>query len=98
DGDASKPGNPSYTVNDLTLGTTQTFTFDLRATPTKIMVGERGGDYDYPISYISLVGLNMEFGENMVEVVPLNGATIETYIEPGSAKRSLLMKKLNPPL
>ncbi len=30
DGDATKPGNRSYTVVDRTLGTMQTFTFDLR--------------------------------------------------------------------
>ena len=30
DGDASKPGNKTYTVTDLTTMTSQTFTFDLR--------------------------------------------------------------------
>jgi hypothetical protein len=92
DGDASKPGNPSYTVIDNTLGTMQTFTFDLRDQPIKLMVGERQ-DYEFPASYVSLIGLDMEFGENDVMVV----GDKKSFIAPGSARSSLLMKTLNPP-
>jgi hypothetical protein len=97
DGDATKPGNRSYTVTDATLGTTQTFTFDLRSQPVPLMVGERRQEYDFPASYVSLMGLEMEFGENDVTVTVAGGGTMPSYVRPGSAKDSLLVKKLNPP-
>lgn len=95
DGDASKPGNPSYMVVDRTLGTSQTFTFDLRGVPLDLLVGERN-DYDYPASYVSLIGLEMEFGENTVDIVP-GGAPMRSYVTSGQARTSAVIKKLNPP-
>src|SRR5439155_18722295 len=55
DGNPGKPGNPSYTVTDTTLGTMQTFTFDLRSQPVPLVVGERM-QYIFPASYVSLIG------------------------------------------
>jgi Hydrazine synthase alpha subunit middle domain len=97
DGDPTKPGNRSYTVTDATAGTMQTFTFDLRGHTVALMVGERNGEYDFPASYISLLGLEMEFGENDVTIAVAGGGTMPSYVTPGSAKGSLLVKKLNPP-
>jgi hypothetical protein len=97
DGDATKPGNRSYMVTDATLGTTQTFTFDLRSQAVPLMVGERRQEYDFPASYVSLMGLEMEFGENDVTVTVAGGGAMPSYVRPGSAKESLLVKKLNPP-
>jgi hypothetical protein len=100
DGDATKPGNRQYIVTDMTTGTMQTFTFDLRGQALPLMVGERRGDYDFPASYVSLMGLEMEFGENDVTVQVVGGgpmAQMPSYVRPGSAKDSLLIKKLNPP-
>jgi hypothetical protein len=94
DGDPNKAGNRSYTIVDNTLGTMQTFTFDLRAQAVDIMVGERQ-DYDYPASYVSLLGLEMELGENQVEIISPDG--MPSYVTPGSARRSALVRKLNPP-
>jgi hypothetical protein len=96
-GDATRPGNRSYTVTDATTGTMQTFTFDLRGHAVPLMVGERRGEYDYPASYISLLGLEMEFGENDVTIAVVGGGTMPTYVTPGSAKNSMLVRKLNPP-
>ena len=72
----------------------QTFTFDLRAQPVDLMVGERQ-DYDYPASYVSLLGLDMELGENQVEIISPDG--MPSYVTPGHARRSALIRKLNPP-
>jgi hypothetical protein len=97
DGDASKPGNRSYVVMDTTLGTSQTFTFDLSAKPVALMVGERKGNYDYPASYVSLIGLDMELGENVVKVMGTDGMPMVSYVTPGSARNSKVIQKLNPP-
>jgi hypothetical protein len=94
DGDPNKPGNRSYTIVDRTLNTMQTFTFDLRAQPVALMVGERQ-DYDYPASYVSLLGLDMELGENQVQIIAPEG--MPSHVTPGHARRSALIRKLNPP-
>jgi hypothetical protein len=84
--------NRSYTVVDKTLMTMQTFTFDLRDQKIPLMVGENMS-YDFPASYISLVGLGMELGENNVEIM----GDYKPFIAPGSAAESDVIKKLNPP-
>jgi hypothetical protein len=91
-GNPAKPGNPSYTVTDTTLGTMQTFTFDLRSQPIQLAVGERM-EYAFPASYLSLVGLGMELGENVVTIT----GDYRTYITPGSAVKSDVIKRVNPP-
>jgi hypothetical protein len=97
DGDASKPGNRSYTVMDTTLGTSQMFTFDLSEKPVQLLVGERRGNYDYPASYVSLIGLDMELGENVVKVMSADNMPMAPYVTPGSARTSKVIQKLNPP-
>jgi hypothetical protein len=86
------PANRSFTVNDKTLMTMQTFTFDLRSQKLALTVGEKKS-YDFPASYISLVGLGMELGENNVEIT----GDYKPFIAPGSAADSDVVKKLNPP-
>jgi hypothetical protein len=76
--------------------TTQTFTFDLSDRAVKLLVGERN-DYDYPASYVSLIGLEMELGENVVTVQSANGMPMQSFVTPGEARSSLVVKKLNPP-
>ncbi len=93
DGDAAKPGNNTYTIVDKTLGTMQTITFDLRGQKLPIVVGERSAGTEFSASYISVAGLGMELGENVVEVL----GEYKEFMTPGSAKDSLLVKKLNPP-
>jgi hypothetical protein len=84
--------NRTFTVVDKTLMTMQTFTFDLREQKIMLTVGEKKS-YDFPASYISLVGLGMELGENNVEIM----GDYKPFIAPGSAKDSDVIKKLNPP-
>jgi hypothetical protein len=92
DGNPAKPGNPTYTVTDTTLKTMQTFTFDLRGQGIPLVVGERM-QYTFPASYVSLVGLGMELGENEVKIT----GDYRTYITPGSAVQSDVIKRVNPP-
>ncbi|MDZ4693994.1 MAG: hypothetical protein SGI86_02530 [Deltaproteobacteria bacterium] len=93
EGTAGVNGNKTYTITDMTLGTSQTVTFDLRGTKTPIVVGEMSAGYDYPASYISMLGLGEELGEN---VVTITGEYFK-YVEPGSARESKAIQKLNPP-
>ena len=86
------PANRTYTVMDNTLMTSQTFTFDLRSQKIMLTVGEKKS-YDFPASYISLVGLGMELGENNVTIT----GDYKPFIEPGSAAKSDVIKKLNQP-
>jgi hypothetical protein len=92
DGNPAKPGNRSFTVMDKTLGTTQTFVFDLRGQKVPLTVGERMSN-DFTASYISLVGLGMELGENVVTIM----GDYKPFIAPGEAIKSDVIKKLNPP-
>jgi hypothetical protein len=86
------PANRSFTVVDKTLMTMQTFIFDLTSKKVPLTVGEKKS-YDFPASYISLVGLGMELGENNVEIM----GDYKPFIAPGSAADSDVIKKLNPP-
>jgi hypothetical protein len=94
DGDASKPGNPTYTVTDITTGTMQTFTFDLRGQQLNVMVGEKMTGA-YTASYISIMGLGEIIGDDVVKIT--GDYNQYGYVSAGSAKDSLLIKKLNPP-
>ena len=93
DGDASKPGNNSYTIIDKTLGTMQTVTFDLGSQKMAIVVGERSAGTEFPASYISVAGLGMELGDNVVTIT----GDYKEHMKPGEARASGIIKKLNPP-
>jgi len=98
DGDASKPGNPSYTIMDRTTMTMQTFTFDLRGGKLPVTVGEKMSG-DFSASYISLMGLGEMLGEDVVEIIEAHPGDYKAngYVEAGSAMNSDVIKKLNPP-
>jgi hypothetical protein len=100
DGDATKMQggvkvNPSYTIMDMTSGTMQTFTFDLRGQQLNVMVGERMTGA-YTASYISVMGLGEIIGDHMVTITG-DGYSQYGYVSAGSAKDSAIIKKLNPP-
>jgi hypothetical protein len=86
------PANPSYTVTDMTTGTMQTFIFDLRGQKLQITVGEKMTG-DFTASYISIMGLGMELGEDIIQTV----GTMKAYAVPASARDSDVIKMLNPP-
>ena len=98
DGDASKPGNPSYTITDHTTTSTQTFTFNLSAEKLPVTVGEKmSGDFTY--SYISLMGLGEMLGRDAVEITEAHPGDYKPngYVAAGSAKDSTVIQMLNPP-
>jgi hypothetical protein len=92
DGDPAKPGNKSYTVTDMTAKTMQTFVFDLRGDKLSVTVGEKM-TAAFSKSYLSVMGLGELLGENLVTIT----GDASAYAEPGSAKSSKIIKKLNPP-
>lgn len=92
-GDATNPANSSYTVIDKTLGTMQTFTFDLRGDKLPITVGEKPYG-DFSASYISMMGLGEMLGEDHQYEIT---GDYKMRVAPGSARDSAAVKKLNPP-
>ncbi|HEX4403685.1 MAG TPA: hypothetical protein VH560_02585 [Polyangia bacterium] len=99
DGDATKAGNPSYTVVDVTKGSMQTFVFDLRGQQLNVVVGEKMTGA-YTASYISLMGLGEIIGEDVVNIINVTGdpGAQNGYVTPASAKDSKIIQLLNPPL
>ena len=95
DGDATKPGNPTYTVMDMTTGTTQTFTFDLRGQQLNVTVGEKMTGA-YTASYISVMGLGEILGDDVVTITGTGAYAQYGFVSPASAKDSAIIKKLNP--
>ena len=93
DGDATKPGNPQFTVMDNTTGTSQTFTFDLRGNKLDITVGERMTGA-FTASYISLFGLGELLGDDNVTITPPDGEF--AFAKPADAAHSDVIKRLNP--
>jgi hypothetical protein len=91
-GDATKSYNPSYTVTDITSGTSQTFVFDLRGTKLPVTVGERMST-DFTASYLSLMGLGEILGDDVVSIT----GTPPNYVHAASAETSSLITLLNPP-
>ena len=94
DGDATKPGNPTYTVTDMTTMTSQTFTFDLRGQQLNVTVGEKMTGA-YTASYISVMGLGEILGDDVVKIT--GDYNQYGYVSAGSAKDSMIIKMLNPP-
>jgi Hydrazine synthase alpha subunit middle domain len=85
--------NPSYTVTDMTSGTSQTFTFDLRGNKLNVTVGERMTG-DFTTSYLSLMGLGEILGDDVVQIT----GTPPNYVVAAAAEASTLMTQyLNPP-
>jgi hypothetical protein len=93
DGDASKPGNPSYTVTDMTTMTSQTFTFNLTGDKLNVIVGEKMSG-DFTQSYISIMGLGEMLGEDAVTITPRDYTA--SYANPPSAHDSTVIQMLNP--
>jgi hypothetical protein len=89
-----KPVNPTFTVTDMTTGTMQTFTFDLRGQKVNVTVGEKMTG-DFTASYLSLMGLGEILGEDMVMIS--GDYNQYGYVQAGSAKDSDVIQRLNPP-
>ena len=86
--------NPQYTVVDMTSGTSQTFTFDLRGQKVNVTVGEKMTG-DFTASYLTLAGLGEILGEDLVMITGTDFS--KGFIEASSARDSDLIKLLNPP-
>lgn len=87
------PANPSWTISDPMTGATFTWTFDLRGGPATYGVGDEMLS-GYSASHLSIIGPSMRDLERADLVVV---GDLKTYVEPGNAKGSELLKKLNPP-
>jgi hypothetical protein len=88
------PANPSYTLTDPVTGKSAKWVFNLKGDAVALSVGNFMMD-GYSASYLSLAGPDMEaIGKANIMVT----GNLKVYIEPLSAKTSLLMQKMNPPV
>jgi len=94
DGDATKPGNRQFTIMDMTSGTQQTFTFDLRGQKLPVTVGEKMSG-DYTASYISIFGLGEMLGEDNVVITPPMPGDFKNGLA-ANAAGSPVIQKVNP--
>jgi hypothetical protein len=84
--------NPSWTVTDPSTGASFTWTFNLSGEQVAYGIGDEmfGG---YSASHLSLLGPDMMELEDAGLVVD---GTVTVYVEPGNARESALIRKLNP--
>lgn len=87
------PANPSWTITDPVSNESFSWTFDLRGGEATYGVGTFMFS-GYSRSHLSLMGPSMRDLENTDLV--LSGDT-RRFVDPGSARDSLLIKALNPP-
>jgi hypothetical protein len=87
------PANPSWTLTDPVTNESFTWTFDLRGGDATYGVGEFMFS-GYSRSHLSLMGPSMRDLEDTDLV--LTGDTTR-WVDPGSARGSELLRKLNPP-
>ncbi len=94
-GDSNVAGIAPYTITDPVSGQTLTWTFNLTARRIPLMVGDVNFA-DWPASYISMAGPDME-AINEADLVTSGNPNL-SYLNPQDARGSLAIKKLNPPL
>lgn len=87
------PANPSWSLMDTVTGATFTWTFDLRGGAATYGIGDEMMS-GYSASHLSLIGPSMRELEDTNLVVV---GDLKVYIEPGNARDSELMKKLDMP-
>jgi hypothetical protein len=92
-GPDNKAGVPSYTVTDMTTGSSQTFNFDLSGGTLPVTVGERMTSA-FTTSYISIMGLGEILGDDVVQIT----GTVPDLVSPASAHDSKVIQMLNPPV
>jgi len=85
--------NPSWTITDPDTGASFTWTFDLRGGAATYGVGDEMFS-GYSASHLSLMGPMIRDLEESGLVV---SGDLTIYVEPGNARESQLIKKLNPP-
>ncbi len=87
------PANPSWSLMDTETGATFTWVFDLRGGAATYGIGDEMLS-GYSASHLSLIGPSMRDLEDTNLVVV---GDLKIYIEPGNARGSELMKKLDMP-
>lgn len=93
DGDASKPGNRSYSIMDPEAGETFEWTFNLSSDTVEYDLGEEMLS-GITASHMSLLGPSVLMIQD--EGLVIDGE-IPVYVTPSSARESALLQKLNPP-
>jgi hypothetical protein len=84
--------NPSWTITDPETGDSQSWTFDLRGHEVEYGVGDTMLS-GYTASHLSLMGPDMmDLEDTGLEIE----GEITIYVEPTSARESVLIQKLNP--
>ncbi len=85
--------NPSYSISTADGTETVTWRFNLSATKVPLVVGGEDIAGEWPASYFSIAGPDMEAIEEGNLVV---GGSFKIYMEPQNARESVLILKVNP--
>jgi hypothetical protein len=86
-------GIAPYTITDPMNGTTVQWTFNLSATKIPLMIAGMDLAGEWPASYFSIAGPDMEAFEEANLVASGN---FKVYAKPQNARESILIEKLNP--
>lgn len=84
--------NPTWTITDPETGTSFTWTFNLSGDQVNYGIGDEMFS-GYSASHLSLMGPDMMELEDAGLVIT---GELKTYVEPGNARESELIQKLNP--
>jgi hypothetical protein len=88
------PANPSYTITDTVTGQlVATWTFDLTDKPIPAALAVAAGGASYSASYFTVAGPDPEAVEKGHLML---GPGFKVYMNPMEARRSEMIKKLNP--
>ncbi|MBA3397266.1 MAG: hypothetical protein H0T89_31860 [Deltaproteobacteria bacterium] len=85
--------NPTYTIMDPVTGTSVSWTFNLTGNRVPFVVGGEDLASEWPASYFSIAGPDMEAIEEGNLVV---STAFKVYMKPQDARGSLLIQKVNP--
>ena len=92
-GDSNTAGVAPYTIMDPVSGETVSWTFNLSGTKKPLVVNGEDLAGEWPASYFSIAGPDMEAIEKANLVTAGN---FKVYMKPQAARDSLLIQKLNP--
>ena len=86
-------GVAPYTITDPVTGTTATWTFNLSSQKISFVVGGEDLAGEWPASYFSIAGPDMEA---IQEANLVASGNFKVYARPQNARESILIQKLNP--
>jgi hypothetical protein len=92
-GDSNTAGIAPYTITDPVTGDSVTWTFNLSSTKKPLVIGGMDLAGEWPASYFSIAGPDMEA---FTEANLVASGNFKVYAQPQNARESILIQKVNP--